>query len=378
MKVSDTRQMPRIATSTIVKAGLVLFWARIGSLNGLENSARSRFWHGWLGERLPSADTMGKVSAQMKAEGLRTVIHNVYSCLKRNKALKGRHGFLVGVLDGHETSSSYWRHCSGCLTRKTSSGEQQYYHRNVTFMLADDRLQLLLDVEPQRPGEDEVAAAMRLLERVVRDYPRGFRLVLADALYAQADFINFLVQHGKHALVVLKDDRRDLYKDAMGLFGQQQPKPGQYRSRVCQWWDEQDLTSWPRVVVPMRVVRSVETYSEHGQNKISEWVWVTTMPASEASTRAVVALGHARWDIENHGFNELVNAWQADHVYKHHPVAIESFYLIAFIAYNLFHAFIDLNVKPALRIGRADSFWARTFSAEIHTDAFRSPSNRAP
>lgn len=377
-EVSDSRQAPRIASSTVVKAGLALFWARIGSLNGLEHSARSGVWRRWLGEKLPSADTMGRVSGQIDPDGLRTVIGQVYRRLKRNKALTGRGGFRAGVLDGHETSSSYLRHCPGCLKRKTSDGRVQFYHRNVTFMLTDDRLQLLLDVEPQRPGEDEVAAAIRLLERVIRDYPRAFRVVLADALYAQAKFINFLLNRGKHALVVLKDDRRDIYKDAFALFARQQPRHGQYRSRDCQWWDEQDLTSWPQVIKPMRVVRSLETYSDSGQVKTSEWVWVTTLPLSEASTRAIVALGHSRWDIENYGFNELVNAWRADHVYKHHPVAIEVFYLMAFIAHNLFHAFIKLNLKPALRVGRTDAFWTRIFSADIFAGSLKSSATRAP
>jgi hypothetical protein len=246
-------------------------------------------------------------------------------------------------------------------------------------MLVDERLHLLLDVEPQRSGEDEVATGIRLLKRVLTRYPRAFQLVLADALYAQAGFINFLLEHGKHTLVVLKDERRDLYKDALGLFARQKPKTGNYRSRNCQWWDEQDLTSWPQVMTPMRVVRSRETYSENSQTtKVSEWVWATTLPQSEASVERIVRLGHARWDIENHGFNELVNAWHADHVYKHHPVAIESFYLITFIAYNLFHAFIKLNLKPALRIRKTEAFWALTFSAEVHIDAFKSVRKRAP
>jgi hypothetical protein len=38
-------------------------------------------------------------------------------------------------------------------------------------------------------------------------------VVLADALYAQAPFFNFLLAHGKQALVVLKDERRDVYQD---------------------------------------------------------------------------------------------------------------------------------------------------------------------
>ena len=104
----------------------------------------------------------------------------------------------------------YRRHCAGCLQRTlhTEHGERvQHYHRQVTLMLLPaapagrPALRLLLDQEPQRPGEDEVQTALRLLARVLTRYPRAFDLLLADALYAAAPFFNFLLTHGKHALV---------------------------------------------------------------------------------------------------------------------------------------------------------------------------------
>jgi len=178
---------------------------------------------------------------------------------------------------------------------------------------------------------------------------------LADGLYAQAPFFNLLLAHGKHALVVLKDERRDLYQDACGLFAVTRPAEGKYRSRHCQWWDVPDLTSWPQVNAPVRVIRSRETYQVRRQTTkqvesiTTDWVWATTLPVTQAATEQAVGLGHRRWDIENYGFNELANEWHADHVYKHHPKAIESFLLLAFLAYNLFHAFWLLNLKPAIR-----------------------------
>ncbi|MBI3694809.1 MAG: hypothetical protein HY238_08220 [Acidobacteria bacterium] len=56
----------------------------------------------------------------------------------------------------------------------------QYYHRQVTLMLlagappGRDPVRLLLDHEPQRAGEDEIATALRLLDRVIAAYPRAF------------------------------------------------------------------------------------------------------------------------------------------------------------------------------------------------------------
>jgi Transposase DDE domain len=381
--VSDRRPEPRITTALVVKSALALFWIRLGSLNALEMMELSKSWKTWLGQSLCSADSMGRICEHMDADTLREGIHHIYDRLKRNKALPDIHGLAVAVLDGHETSASYLRCCPSCLKRTihTASGDrEQFYHRNVTLMLLSEArpgrptVRLLLDHEPQRSGEDEVTTARRLLTRVIAAYPRAFDVVLADALYGTAPFFNSLLSCGKHALVVLKDERRNLYQDAAGLWERVKPLNGQYRSRDCCWWDFPDLLSWPEVKVPMRVVRSQESWSVKRQiskqeiPQISDWIWVTTLSLAQGRTAQVVGLGHQRWDIENHGFNELVNDWDADHVYRHEPNAIECFLLLAFLAYNIFHAFVTLNLKPALRRGKTDAYWARLMAAEIHAD----------
>ena len=381
--VTDRRLLPRIPTSAVLQSVAVLFWARMGSLNALELTAHSGFFRRWLGQSVCSADSVGRVSALMDADSLRQGLHHVYEQLKRNKALPDHHGVGIAALDGHESHASYLQHCAGCLERTIRGKEgkadrTQFYHRQVTLMLLPstrpgcEPLRLLLDHEPQRAGEDEVATALRLLERVTGSYPRAFDLLLADALYATAPFFNFLLAHGKHALVVLKDERRNLCQDVAGLFTHVLPQQGSFRSRKCLWWDFPDLRSWPQVNTPVRVIRSLETYSVRRQLdgkdelKTSDWIWVTTLPAQPVSTERAVGFGHQRWDIENHGFNELVNGWHADHIFKHDPNAIECFLLIAFLAFNLFHAFFARNLKPQIRKGRTQVFWSRFMAAEIY------------
>jgi hypothetical protein len=326
-----------------------------------------------------------------EADGLRQGIHHLYTCLKRNKALPDVQGWAIAVLDGHESHASYLRHCSGCLQRTVPVAgvdRVQYYHRQVTLMLlpgappSRDPVRLLLDHEPQRAGEDEVATALRLLDRVIAAYPRAFDLVLADALYATAPFFNFLLARRKHALVVLKDERRHLYQDVAGLFQRVAPQQGSYRRRQCRWWDFPDLLSWPQVNAPVRVLRSLETYTVRRQLdkqevvQTSDWIWATTLPATPVPTEQAIRLGHHRWDIENHAFNELVNEWHADHVYKHDPNAIECFLLVAFLAYNLFHAFFALNLKPPARRGTTRAFWARLIAAALHAEVI--PASLSP
>jgi Transposase DDE domain len=379
--VVDRRLQPRIPTAIIVKSVTVLFWARMGSLNALELTARSGFFRHWLGQCVCSADTIGRVNTLLDAEGLRRGIHHIYDRLKRNKALPDHHGIGVAVLDGHESHTSYLQHCAGCLERTIHSentDRTQFYHRQVTILLLPsarpgcEPIRLLLDHESQRTGEDEVTTALRLLVRVIGSYPRAFDLVLADALYATAPFFNFLLARGKHALTVLKDDRRNLYQDAAGLFDYLPAREGSFRNRQCLWWDFPDLLTWPQVNTPVRVIRSLETYSVKRQLDgkddpgTRDWIWVTTLPAQPVSTERAVGFGHQRWDIENHGFNELVQGWHADHVYRHDPNAIECFLLTAFLACNLFHAFFALNLKPEIRKNRTKVFWRSFMAAEIY------------
>lgn len=233
---------------------------------------------------------------------------------------------------------------------------------------------LLLDLELQRPGEDEVATATRLLERLFRDYPRAFDMVIADGLYARASFFEMVISHGKEAIAVLKDNRRDLLQDARGLFAQEQPIVFRQGSLTRRCWDIEGFTSWVQLGKETRVVRSLETKTVRrrltGQKEScnSEWMWATTVSKERVGTEHFVVTSHKRWDIENKAFNELVNSWHADHVYKHTPTAIEACWLLTMLAYNIFEAFINLNLKPIIRKAHSKQHLARMISAEVYAE----------
>jgi hypothetical protein len=91
-------------------------------------SGASQFWKRWLGHPMPSADTMGDVHSKMDAGTLREAMHEVYACLKRNKALPDDHGFSLAIVDGHQSPASYRRRCSGCLERIIRSEQGARIH----------------------------------------------------------------------------------------------------------------------------------------------------------------------------------------------------------------------------------------------------------
>ena len=356
----DGRISPRIKTPVAAGSALVMALAQMGSLNALEQTGENSFWKKWLGAPLPSADVIGTVFSSIGCNALRRMLRHLYTRLKRNKALRPPFcdNLFALVIDGHESSASYLRCCDECIKReiKTSHGSRiQYYHRHVMAILLCKDFPFLLDLELQMPSEDEVGAATRLLERIFLNYPRAFDVVVADGLYAQAPFFKTVIAHGKQVIAVLKDDRRDLLQDAMGIFCQEQPVIFQQEEITRQCWDIEGFTSWTPFGQKVRVVRSVETTAvcrqRTGQKEdyVAEWIWVTTLPKQRLQTKTFVEIGHGRWDIENKAFNELTTYWHADHVYKHTVGAIEAFWLITMLTYNLFHAFITLNLKATIR-----------------------------
>ncbi len=377
--VRDDRHRPQIATSVIIRAVVVMFLGRLGSLNALEQTKPSRFWLRWLGRAMPSADSIGRICSLMDVGDVRGVLHDVYTRLKRMKALiPPEHGLMLAVVDGHETTASRKRCCSGCCQRilHTTQGDVlEYYHRYVALRLVGQDLSLMLDAESVHPGEDELAPARRLVERALEMYPRAFDVVAGDALYANTDWFNFLIGRGKHALAVLKDNRPNLIEDARSLFG---VLPARVdvdcgkRRRRC--WDCDTFASWPAVSALARVVRSLETWTVRrqldGQEEefTSDWMWVTTLSTAQASTQAVVDMGHDRWSIENQGFNELVNRWHANHVFRHHPAAILIFVLFAMLCLNVFMAFFCRNLKPEVRRTVTMLHVGKLIAAELYAE----------
>lgn len=352
----------------------------MGSLNEWELSRLLPAWRKHCGlEQLPSADTMGLVATKLRCDDIRVIVKTVYRKLKRNKALKsGFHGNLFFlVIDGHECCSSYLRTCDDCLEREitTATGTKtQYYHRYAMGMLISaDGVCIPLDIEMQRSGEDEVACAVRLLERLCEMYSRAFDVVITDGLYARAPFFKKVVSLNKEAVAVLKDERRDLMKEARNRC---EELPGESFARsggvTVKAWDLENCRDWTQLDMPVRVVRTIETTTVRRQDtgrveeSTNEWLWVTTISKKHLSTKQFVEVAHHRWDIENKGFNELATYWHLNHIYKHDVNAIVAFTLITMLSYTLFHAFLYLNVKAIARKGKTKRHFYRLIMASFY------------
>jgi len=222
----------------------------------------------------------------------------------------------------------------------------------------DGLIPVLLDAELVEPKEGELAAARRLLQRVLKTQGRRFDVATGDALYGDQTFLQMLRKAGKSFVVVLKDDRREVYDEANRLRACLTPRTWQADGRRYRVWDVEHLRSWWRgPKVPLRVVWSEEQSRRGARGRkrgesewvTSTWVWLTDLPAARAGARIICHLGHRRWDIENRCFHEGVMEWGFDHRFHHDPNAIVVFLLMLGIAMIAVHTFLKRNVKESLR-----------------------------
>jgi len=240
----------------------------------------------------------------------------------------------------------------------------------------------LLDIELLKPGEDEVAATLRLLERILENHPRCFDVLVADAIYLRPSMINFIRDHHKHLIGVLKENQPELLLEARTLLGPEEPvqlvkeKPDQTIAlRDMEGFTTETITKAVRVVWSHEETITNELIAGEQEQKetVSDWFWATTMEQSLASSETIAALGHDRWKIENEGFNELVTHWHANHYYHHHPNSIAVLWLMLFMAHAVFHCFHKRNLKPEQRKHHTVIYFAGLIAASLRCENWWPP-----
>jgi hypothetical protein len=361
---ADSRDEPEIPSRAVGLSLLLGEVIQTPGLSQLEEETKLPQWQRWVGyhDRI-SHDTLGYAANRMNPEQLRRAGRFINRKLKRGKAFEASkmHGLLVVSLDANEQFCSDHRACADCLTRevtcKDAQGNEfkktQSYHKQVYAQLSGPRLSVILEVEPMRPGEEECAAALRLLRRMRQTYgPRFFDLVVVDSWYTNGPFLKAVVQElGWPVVAVLKQERYEIYQEALALTPgeptqvvERGEEPNRRRVEI---WDVPALRLSDTYTDPVRVVRVRERWTEQTQQgqewktveKEQTWIWVVAGELDAYNGAAIRDFGHLRWKIENNTFGELTQHWHLTHCAHHKPVAVLALLWIKIIAFTLFHAF---------------------------------------
>jgi len=195
--VRDSRPYPEIPTRPLLLSLLLGVVLRVGSYRDIAKQTKRRRWQPLLHwPKRISDDAFHYVSERFYLEDLRQSLVGVNRRLKANKALESCKikGLLFLSLDANEHFHSRSRCCPCCCQRELEETDAQgnkqtvieYYHRYVFAQINGPKFNVLLEVEPIRPGEGEAEAALRLLGRIRRVYGvRFFDAVTVDSWYVQ-------------------------------------------------------------------------------------------------------------------------------------------------------------------------------------------------
>jgi hypothetical protein len=349
--VTDKRLKPRIDTIKIVTAIICMQISNLGSLNSL-SLAYGKY---------PSVSTIARSADSVNLDQIRGAAVEVYRRARKQKMLSPYCGMWIGIVDGHEVTVSEFCKCGHCRKRKLKDKngkvKYQYYHSFTSFILAGPEFSFTLDIEPILPGEGEITSAYRLLDRVCRNYPKAFEVVIGDGLYLRGSIFKLLENHHKYSIAVLKEERRQLFEEATRLSSMEEPKIYKQGKTSYRVWDHQIEDCWDGYGKKVRVIVSEETTTQRvhacdgigweEKTKTVNWMWVTNLSKDDntGDLKNTVRICHSRWQIENKCFNETVNTWKADHIYRHSGNAIIAFLLLLFICVNIFNIFLSRNIK---------------------------------
>lgn len=362
--LTDHRQDPQLPPPVLWTTLLLGAVLRVPSFLQLQKETTRRGMQRLLAwpHRL-SDDALAYGTEQAQLAELRRLLVSVNRTLKQNKAFEAAkiNGLLAVALDANEQFSSRARCCAECCQRQvkvtSASGAveeiTEYYHRQVYAQLHGPHFSVILDLEPIRPGEEEAQAALRLLGRLRRLYgPRFFAAITVDAWSTKGPFLLAVQKLGWGVVTVLKQARFEVYQESEALRGEHPPQRWSWEDRSVAAWEVNDLT-FTETRGPVRVVVAEEDWAEvkrvggrpQVQAKHAAWRWLATEELAGYPLQTIWRIGHQRWGVENHAFNELTQYYHLEHCPHHEPVAILAWLLILVLGFVLFEWFVRIHGK---------------------------------
>jgi hypothetical protein len=351
---------------------------QISSLLQIEAECRD----GALAKRIGpiSDDTLGYSLERQSPEPVFALSCEIARRLKRNGVLRSdwSRGLVVGAVDGIEICSSFARCCDACMEREVQhkvNGEMkteiQYYHRIVVVVLVSTSFPIPLGVRFQKNGEGEVACALALLQDLVGQLGRRFLDVLVgDALYLQAPFVQAVESLGLSWAFTLKENQPDLLREAERCTQQAPPGVQAEPGREIQYWHLPNL-DWPVADRRVRVVKTVRL--EHLQRvRISEKdghrskakipvaqpstnFYATNFELGSISPLFIHQFSRSRWRIDTEVFHTLTVDCHLKHAAVHQTTALVVLTMIRFLAYTLSLVFYHRQVCSHAR-RKCDTF----------------------
>lgn len=281
-------------------------------------------------------------------------------------------GRLVAAVDGIEICSSYCRCCDACLQRTVRRKVKdewvestQFYHRLSAVTVTSTPFPVFLGIRFQQSGEAEVACSLALLKELVARLGKRFiDILVADALYLQAPFIQAIEALGLDWVINLKDNQPELAAEAERL----PQRPADQRDRSAResldLWHLEEV-DWPVADRLVRVVKTVRVQKTNGVtvrkekgrlirekqpgSDVSTNYYATNVELGAIAPRFIHQLGRSRWSIDAQAFQTITTDCHLKRPSVHQSVALVVLTMIRVLAYTLAMVFYCRQVRSHAR-----------------------------
>lgn len=342
---------------TIAKMLFMGMFTREKSFNQLQEKIHRRRKYKNIfrkNERIPKTHAFREGIIELDIEQIKQINKNIIQKARENKIYrKGSIDNLVVVgIDGVEAFGSYKKDWNNSY--KTTIKVQEYkngkkeeiekeYHKqiNIFAQIVGMRPGLILGYETvtcnglKGKQEYEPDVAIKLIKKLKGIYGRGIDIIVGDAIYLEEKFLEEAMKENYQCVVRLKDNRKNLINEAEGLYKLQKPE-------IIKIQKNKEIKCWSEILeykkMKLKVVKFKEKYKK-GKEIKEDTIYVVSTDLNLANS-TINKIIHARWDIENKGFNELKNHCHMNHCYMANEKAIHVILEMMIMSYNLWELYI--------------------------------------
>ena len=351
--VKDPRHQGYIDYSARTMLG-TLYYKCIGGLSSMQDMTRKfndeavvKNIYSFLGEKqkeyLPHGVTENEFLERLESTELEKIQRDIAYSMIRRKTFDGARVMKKWqvIIDATELDEGFVRKNEFYLRRCYNKGRENEiikYHRSVleAKIYFGNNLVCSIATEPILNSEEyvnqseeaikqdcESKAFVRLAAKIKKRFPRLPIIITADGLYVSHAVIDICKENGWDYIIRYKEGcASSIAKEYRALPEKEHcGKDIEYQNEVIFGEDNVNLIYYR------------EIKKTNGEEKTTEFAWITNIKITEKNARKIVMAGRNRWKIENQGFNRQ-KRWQGniEHACSWNAQAQRNHYLMEQIA----------------------------------------------
>jgi hypothetical protein len=352
--------------SEIVLAAVYMYMLRCGSRNSMNGEmSHANFKKNYkllFGLKCPHMDTVNDVFEKLEVDVLEKLKRNLIKELLSKRVL---HKFrLLGkyfkvVIDGTGIFKFDKEPYKGCPYKTSKTGVKTYSQSVVEAKLVARNgfcislgSEWIVNEDGKNKQDCEYNAAMRLFDKLKKQYPRLPICILLDGLFSKIPIKEKIKAYGWEFIIVWKNKTLYALQDEIGQHRREGKLEIKEKTIVHNLKSRTDYTyEFCRITLKnkmvslyyMSLVKNDIHLDKTDLNKKTKFVFMTSIDIDLKNYEELISAGRMRWKIENEGFNiQKNNGYGLHHKMNRNNVkAIKNYYTCLQIA-HLFDQLLNL------------------------------------